>query len=130
MAATATAAPCPERPEFRPSLEPKAAPCIPTPVSKSPTSETTFAVHISQLVHIVDILTAFEELIGESDGFSTETGSRYRAKEIAGDSFDFIIRGEKNSRRSDEAEENMKLIFFTLLQNMSLTVSFYRFMTL
>lgn len=37
---------------------------------------------------------------------------------------------KKNSWRSDEAEENMKLIFFTLLQNMSLTVSFYRFMTL
>lgn len=52
-AATATAAPCPERPEFRPSLEPKAAPCTPTPALKSPTFEATSTAHISQVVVIV-----------------------------------------------------------------------------
>lgn len=57
-ASRAAAAPCPERPEFRPSLGLKAAPCTHTRVLKSPTSEVTSA-RIAPIVYIIIVLWLF-----------------------------------------------------------------------
>lgn len=77
-ASRAAAALCPGKPEFRPSLGPKAAPCTHTRALESPTSEVT-SVRIVYTVYILIVLWLF----------TTVGDLQHNSKEVC-NQFDFI----------------------------------------